>query len=228
VPQELAFTQAIFDAALEEDANATITAVARVVELFANDKYEQTHQRAFLLLGSLVQFAATFANQTGQTAQQLQDQRTKILESLTEDMTDRTARDGDWIASFGGSLRLVGGARLGGANPAWLGPLSLPIGLGVDCVSQKSAPGVHFEFGIVDLGEYLSYDNSLTVKTPKWNDAIAPSITIAAAWGKSIPFILGATASYSPSFTLTDAKDTKGTFNVGVTAGMYVPFIDMN
>jgi hypothetical protein len=226
--QVLGIIQPIFDGALDGDSNATITALARVVEFYATSAYQKTNQRAFLLLGSLVQYAATFAETSGATAQQLHDQRTQILESLTQDMTDRTARDGDSIFSFGGSLRLVGGARLGGAPPALLGPLSLPIGIGFDQVSSGNGAGLHLEFGIFDLGQYIAYDNKATVNTPKVADAVAPSFTIAAGWGKSIPVILGATASYSPTFALSPTKDTKGTLNVGLTLGMYVPLIDMN
>ena len=122
----------------------------------------------------------------------------------------------------------MGGARLGGAPPALLGPLSLPIGIGFDQVSSGNGAGLHLEFGIFDLGQYIAYDNKATVNTPKVADAVAPSFTIAAGWGKSNPVILGATASYSPTFALSPTKDTKGTVNVGLTLGMYVPLIDMN
>jgi len=223
----LSFAQPIVDAALERDSNALVAAIAQALEVFSDAKYQQDHRRAFLLIGSLVQYAATYAGQTTANAQQLQDQRTKILESLTEAMTDRSAREGDNIWSFGGSLRVVGGVRVGGANPAVLSPLSLPLGFGFDHVGGDTA-SIHLEFSPVDLGQYIAYDNKTEVKTPKVADAVSPSVTIAAGWGRSMPLILGATFGYSPSFRLDPNKDTRGTFNLGATLGIYVPLIDMN
>jgi hypothetical protein len=223
----LSFGQPIVDAALERDSNALVASIAQALEAFSAAEYAADHRRAFLLIGSLVQYAATYAGQTSTNAQQLQDQRTEILESLTEAMTDRTARDGDNIWSFGGSLRMVGGLRIGGTSPAVLSPLSLPLGIGFDHVSGGAA-GVHLEFSPIDLGQYISYDNKTEVQTPKVADAVAPSFTIAAGWGRSMPLVLGATFGYSPSFRLDPNKDTRGTFNVGATLGIYVPLIDMN
>jgi hypothetical protein len=223
----LSFAQPIVDAALERDSNALVASIAQPLEVFSAAEYAADHRRAFLLIGSLVQYAATYAGQTSTNGQQLQDQRTQILESLTEAMTDRTARDGDNIWSFGGSLRVVGGIRVGGTSPAVLSPLSLPLGIGFDHVSGDAA-GIHLEFSPIDLGQYVSYDNKTKVQTPKVADAVAPSFTIATGWGRSMPLVLGATFGYSPSFRLDPNKDTRGTFNVGATLGIYVPLIDMN
>jgi hypothetical protein len=224
----LAFAQPIIDAALERDSNALVASIAHVLEVFANAEYERDHQRAFLLLGSLLQYSATYAAQTSASAEQLHDQRSKILESLTRSMTDRTARDGDDIWSFGGSLRLVGGIRVGDAKPAVLSPLGLPLGVGFDHVARGGAAGFHLEFSPVDLGQYVAYDNRAEVKTPEVADAVSPSVTIGAGWGRSMPLVLGATFGYSPAFRLSPDKDTKGVFNAGVTLGIYVPLIDVN
>jgi hypothetical protein len=224
----LSFAQPIVDAALERDSNALIVSIARAVNAFAEAKYAQDHQRALLLLGSLIQYSATYAAQNQDNAEQLHQQRTKILESLTSAMSDRTARDGDDIWSFGGSLRMVGGIRVGGAKPALLSPLGLPIGFGFDHVASGSAGGFHLEISPIDLGQYVSFDNKADVRTPKVADAIAPSMTLGVGWGRSMPLVLGATFGYSPAFRLDPNKITRGTFNAGLTLGIYVPLLDMN
>jgi hypothetical protein len=225
----LSFAQPIVDAALERDSNALVASIAHALDVFASAEYAKDHQRAFLLLASLIQYSATYTVQNSGNAEQLHEQRTKILESLTSSMSDRTARDGDNIWSFGGSLRLVAGIRVGNASPALLSPLGLPLGFGFDHVASGSAGGFHLEFSPVDLGQYISYDNNKTVITkPKVADAIAPSMTIGIGWGRSMPLVLGATAGYSPTFRLDPNKDTKGTFNAGITLGIYVPLVDMN
>jgi hypothetical protein len=224
----LSFAQPIVDAALERDSNALIVSIAHALEVFAEARYTRDHQRALLLLGSLIQYSATYAAQNQDNAEQLHEQRTKILESLTSAMSDRTARDGDDIWSLGGSLRLVGGLRLGGAGPALLSPLGLPIGFGFDHVASGSAGGFHLEFSPIDLGQYVSFDNKADVKTPKLADAIAPSVTFGIGWGRSMPLVLGASFGYSPAFHLDPNKVTRGTFNAGLTLGIYVPLIDMN
>lgn len=224
----LAFAQPIVDAALERDSNALVASIANVLSVFAKAEYERDHQRAFLLLGSLLQYSATYAGQDSATAEQLHDQRSKILESLTRSMSDRTARDGDGVWSFGGSLRLVGGVRLGGTKPALLSPLGLPLGIGFDHVASGGAAGFHLEFSPVDLGQYVSYDNRAVVKTPEVADAVSPSVTLGVGWGRSMPLVLGATFGYSPAFRLNPDNETKGVLNAGLTLGIYVPLIDMN
>ncbi|HWA71890.1 MAG TPA: hypothetical protein VG937_06145 [Polyangiaceae bacterium] len=224
----LSFAQPIIDAALERDSNALVASIAHVLQVFADAEYAETHQRAFLLLGSLLQYSRTYAAPGEATAEQLHEQRSKILESLTRSMTDRTAREGDDIWSFGGSLRLVGGVRVGGTKPAVLSPLGLPLGVGFDHVGREGSAGLHLEFSPVDLGQYVAYDNRAVVKTPEVADAVSPSVTIGAGWGRSMPLVLGATFGYSPAFQLNPSNETKGVFNAGVTLGIYVPLVDVN
>jgi hypothetical protein len=224
----LAFAQPIIDAALERDSNALLASIAHALEVFASAEYAQDHKRAFLLLGSLLQYSATYAAQSSANTEQLHEQRTKILESLTRAMSDRTARDGEGIWSFGGSLRLVAGVRVGATKPAVLSPLGLPLGVGFDHVASGNAAGFHLEFSPIDLGQYVAYDNRATVKTPELADAVSPSVTAGVGWGRSLPLVLGATFGYSPAFQLNPERNTRGVFNAGVTLGIYVPLIDMN
>lgn len=228
----LSLLKPLVDGALDKDSNAVMGSIAKVLSLYADAEYQQTHKRAFLLLGSLIQYSATYAGQTADDAEQRHEQRTKILESLTQAMSDRTARDGDDIWSFGGSFRAVGGARFGAKKPALSSPVGLPLGVAFDHVSEGSSGTFHLEVSPFDLGQYVAFDNRGVVRTPKFADAVSPSITLGVGWGRSMPLVLGATCGYSPAFELAPAKPgqkaERGTVNVGVTLGIYVPLIDMN
>jgi hypothetical protein len=172
--------------------------------------------------------------------------RTALLESLTRDMTNRTDRAGDTIASFGGSLRLVLGGRISRARTeagntqkrdyAVWGPLSLPLGFGLDVLGGKpgatgsDARGFHLELGILDLGQYLSFDGAATLETPDVTSAFAPSVTLGYAFGRELPFIVGVTGGFTPAYDFDPKRDDdrRGAWMVGVTAGVYVPLFDFN
>jgi hypothetical protein len=67
------------------------------------------------------------------------------------------------------------------------------------------------------------------VTTPKLANALSPSVTLGLAFGSSMPFVLGLTGSYSPQIVLDpDHPNSKGSINVGVTAGIEVPLLDLN
>jgi hypothetical protein len=228
----LSLLKPIVDGAMDKDSNAVLGSVAKVLALYADAEYQKTHKRAFLLLGSLVQYSASYVGQSADDAAERHDQRTKILESMTEAMSDRTARDGDDIWSFGGSFRAVGGARLGAKKPALLSPVGLPLGVAFDHVSEGKSGTFHFELSPFDLGQYVAFDDRGVVRKPKFADAVSPSVTVGIGWGRSMPLVLGATCGYSPSFELAPAtagqKPERGSVNVGVTLGIYVPLVDMN
>ena len=151
-------------------------------------------------------------------------------------MTDRTGRDGDTVATLGGALRFVGGARVGltkNHDSAFYGPVSLPLGVHVTHIPEDDAwcgCGVHLQVDVLDLGEYVSFNDQANVAKPNLADALAPSFTLGMAFGKSVPFVLGVTAGYSPRVVLApeSSPNDKGALNLGVTAGMEVPLFDMN
>lgn len=207
-----------------EDVEAAAKAAAET----AGKKY----QRIFSLLGGLLNYAATYypKSQDGASTPpaDAHEQRTKILESLTETMTDRTGRDGDTIWSLGGALRGAAGVRLADGHKAFYGPVSLPLGAHLTHIAE-SGPGFHLQLDALDLGEYLAFDKEVKVATPKAANVLSPSLTIGLAWGRSMPFVLGLTGGYSPQVVLDpDQPNTKGSINVGVTAGIQVPLFDLN
>src|SRR5262249_21389713 len=137
------------DAALEKDTMRFIVVAAALVDLLVPIWQAHADKRAdadkasawgrelkstLRLLGGTLTYAATFAKpkdpSNPPSEKDLHEQRTKILESMTEDMSDRTGREGAWILSLGGALRVMGGARFGVKTRAHAmqGPLSLPLG----------------------------------------------------------------------------------------------------
>ena len=53
---------------------------------------------------------------------------------------------------------------------------------------------------------------------------------LAEAVGWELPFFLGVTAGYTPSFDFDSDRDDdkRGAFNLGATLGVYVPLLDFN
>lgn len=87
------------------------------------------------------------------------DARVQALEVQNEDVLEEPrrrgedvsagacGRGGDWVASFGGSLRLTGGVRLPvvtgeESELAYYGPVGLPIGLSVQRLNRPERPGI--------------------------------------------------------------------------------------
>jgi hypothetical protein len=240
-PQDaLALLQPIVVDAIEQDTNALIAAIVHALQVAdaAKEPQDATNvNRVFALMGGILDYTATYTSPaSGSSSDSLHDQRTKILESLTSSMTDRTGRAGDTIASLSGTLRGMFGRRYSidnRSNHAFLGPVSLPLGFSVTHLGKSKngcgGCGFHLELDAVDLGQYLSYDGSAKVAKPALEDALSPGVTLAVAWGSSVPFVVGVSAGYSPHFEIDPANPThKGTFNVGLTVGLNVPLLDLN
>jgi hypothetical protein len=243
----------MLEAAVERDTNRMVTtAVAGlenvIVPELAKSTDGRTQKRALRLIAGVVAYAGTFqakkeADKDSSEAE-LHDQRTKILESLTADMTDRQDREGDVILSLGGSLSLVGGVRapFGGGTPVYNGPFSLSLGLGLQNVPQDCPVGWHLELGLLDLAQYLSYEatpkdsatkteSKVEVRKPEVKDAVSPSLKVGVQWGRDVPFFLAAGFGYAPFYEFKKADgtiDSRGAFTASATFGAYVPLIDLN
>jgi hypothetical protein len=187
--------------------------------------FDGDERKGLRLLGGVMRYAETYAGPDAKSAD-AHERRVKLLEDLTTEMTDRSARDGDVVWSLGGALMPVVGARIPlekHEKAAVYGPISLPIGIGV----QKVGGGIHAALGIVDLGQYVAWEPGLEVAEPDIEDALAPSLTLGYAWGKSFPAFIAATLSYSPHYQFS-SNTSRGSLNVGGTMGVYVPFLDIN
>jgi hypothetical protein len=236
--KEIAFAGAIVDAALSEDTGRMVVVASELADIALKDEEQLRTKRALRLLGGILDYAATYANGSSgqdQIAQaKAHDQRTKVLESLTADMTDRTGREGDDVFSLGGALRLAGGLRLGTTTNAstFYGPLSVPLGIAYTHVARKDTAcscGIHIELDAIDLGNYLAVDNGPRVKSPDLGDAFAPSLSMGIAFGPSLPLVVAPTVSYTPQFVIDpNAPEKHGSVNVGITLGVHVPLIDLN
>jgi len=227
-------------AAIDGDTNTVITGLNHGVDIVVvqvggamnlSDDDKRALHKALRLLGGLLQYSETFLPTDAKAdVATLHERRTKILESLSRDLTDRTGREDDAILSLGGSLRATLGARIdpaGKQDALFYGPVSLPLGVGF-----QSAGHFHLEIGIFDLGQYVSYQkgaSGLTVREPKPADVLAPSLTLGYYWNKSFPFFIGVTGGYTPQFEFSKTSTTNaGSINLGFTTGIYVPLFDIN
>ncbi len=213
--------------AIDGDSNNLIKNLQEMVNNYEKNA-PQDRQRALAFCGSILNYASTYTTGDG-NSEEAHASRTKILESLTQDMTNRTSRDGDSIWSLGGSLRGAAGYRYRGNEKEhpFYGPISLPIGFGYQSNSGKDS--FHFEASMLDLGQYVSFQEGGNVQEFKLADAIAPSITLGYAWGRQLPTFVGITAGYSPRYKFRESDTEKrGAYFGGIVFGIYVPLLDLN
>jgi hypothetical protein len=215
----LALARFLTNAAIDGDPNALVVAAVAA----SRDRADRRTKRALRLLGGLLQYTATYDDR-GPGGH---ERRVRLLEDLSDEMSSREERAGDAVWSLGGSLRVGGGARFGvdSKSMAFYGPLSLPLGVGLQTVPERGF-GLHVEVSAFDLGQYLSFEEGGRVRKPELADALAPSLMVGAALGKSMPVIVGATVGYSPQFAFSDKQ--RGAINVGLALGLYVPLLDLN
>ena len=100
-----------------ESAAVLVVVAAEVVDLaWAQDKDKLSKRSALRLLAGLLDYAATYAQpsdaQGTSAADNAHAQRAKILESLTQDMSDRTGRSGDTVFSLGGREIVAAGGSV--------------------------------------------------------------------------------------------------------------------
>ena len=219
-------------AALDRDGTSLITVVIRGARRTLPDPSKQDEVKAVRTLASIAAYAATYVS--GSSPDDAHKQRTALLESLTRDMTVRTDRGGDLIFGLGGALRFVGGGRIGrsvnGTHPtAFASPLSLTLGLGLDYLFEDNHNGIHIEAGVLDLGQYLAWDEGVKLSTPDLGAVVSPSVTVGYFWHRELPVFLGATVGYTPSYDFTsDGSKPTGALNAGLTFGVYVPLFDIH
>jgi hypothetical protein len=239
----LSAARGVIEAAVDEDTNRLIASVAAGIQALTDIASSSTEpmtperRRALRLLAGVVQYASTYGpDKDDATDDQKHQQRTKILESLTADMTQRTDREGEWIFSFGGSFGLFGGRRFRSGESIWSGPLSLSLGA---AYQKVASPGLHVEVGLVDLAQYLAFERepgmsgerAIAVSEPELEDALSLSLKIGAQWGHDIPFFAAVAVGYSPfyEFVGADGATSKmGSLNAGIAIGAYVPLFDAN
>lgn len=229
----VALARDVARAALDRDGAGLAAVIVRaVVRCLPNPDTVTAEHKALRALATIAAYASTYTSP--QPDRDAHQQRTALLESLTRDMTVRTDRGGDVIVGLGGALRGVGGVRIGrshaGERPlAATSPLSLTLGGGVDWLFERREQGLHLELSVLDLGQYLAWDEGAKVTTPDLATALSPSVTLAYAWHRDLPVYVGITVGYTPRYDFApDGDKPRGSFNAGVTAGIYVPLFDFN
>lgn len=162
------------------------------------------------------------------------DERKKAVESLIDAATDRTDREGDWVWSLGTNVGL-GYDRLWRNGREDVNPLSLRTGLSIQRLSASFVPG-HLMFTLLDLAQYALLVEESTgegeeteLKTPKAEVSTALQLGAELGWvfGKpSNPILLAIHAGWAPRVSI--GGEAKSETVVGVSAGVFVPFIDFN
>lgn len=244
--------RSVSHAALDRDTNALIGAASRAIAM-ADPGQNEKARRGLRIIGGALQYAETYYEPTtvrtegsgrveattdSSKEEAAHASRRRILESLTEEMTDRSGRDTDTIFSLGGSLRATAGLRFPSERDAeFEGPLSLPIGLGAQVpLTAKGGHGLHFEAGIVDLGRYVAIRDR-TVEKFDVGDALAPSFSAGYYWGQRFPVFVALSTIYQPLFVAAAEPEAEGrpavpesvgAWSLGLNVGVYVPLFDVN
>lgn len=260
--------RALVRAIIQPDAQAAVVSGAQLLVKTLlpaiESQWSEDDKRAKRLLERTMQLAAAVASYTQnysgddqQDAKQAAAQREarkKAIESLIDQATDRTGREGDIIVSFGANVGFqVAGyqrdlANASAPNAAYLGQLSLPIGLSIErlpraCSGKLPCWGWHIQLSPLDVAQFISYNLDRQISQVHWANfvmvGVQPGFLVHFGKKKDRPspwesLFIGADIRYAPSQTFVDptvdpsAGSGKGLFRAGLYLGYYVPFFDIN
>lgn len=121
--------------------------------------------------------------------------------------------------------------------------LQLPMGIALEYLpptggrgpregsSSKRGLGGHFQLSLLDLAQFLAYDEKGTVAQPTWGNAFMIGGQAGFLIGNATNnLFLGLDWGYAPTLFSKAEDPTKGSgaFRFGVTASYYVPLLDFN
>lgn len=203
------------------------------------------HGKPLELAASVASYISTYRDTKNQDATVARELRKKALEGLIDAATDRTNREGQWIASLGASVGFTGGRQYVrsdfGAIDAEqrLQDVRLPLG-----VMLQRMPGLDSKIGfgwygllaVADLAQFVTSpaldDAGMPIEAEtKWSDFVVAEIQAGLRFGNAqIPLTIGFDAYYTPRESFDVAGETKSTsvVHVGFFAGFNVPFFDIN
>jgi hypothetical protein len=191
-------------------------------------KRVEREQRLLHFVAAIGNYALTYKNENEDEAQA---DREKIMSELVDRMVSRTSKTSGVKLSLGGSLGLIVGARASTdfqdrqvAFPAQLG-----LGFGLQSYGRGDA-GFHLMATFFDLGQYVTFDNSmLEVEEPDVEAAFTLGLTVGAwVWNRELPYYVAGYFGCSPFVRAEDGGDTEPTLQAGVVTGFYAPLLDFN
>ncbi len=220
------------------------------------DALKNSFDRVAKLLVAAGSYISSYVPQDQATPEQQKAQqqaRKRAIESLIDEATRRSERDGAWVLSLGVGAGLLGGGQwlpVDGqpAEAKWLLPqLSLPVGLTVQRLPDRRSGnpfwryfGPHFQLSALDIAQYVSYDQQGKLSQPTWSSAFSLGGQVGVVLGSfQTPVIIAADVRYSPTLfsrieTHTDDNGTSteisaaGALRFALFLGTYFPLFDFN
>jgi hypothetical protein len=208
-------------------------------------------QRAFAVVSALASYGASYRSEEtgegvpGDVQKQRAQERQKALKAVIDAFTDRSHRENEIVVSLGAdvSVGLQGIRPLGGADPKGLrlnrNFLSLPMGLAVQQLPGADHCNFHVMITFIDLAQYLTVSDEQTgtgtdatterkVPGPELVTALRLGLEAGFVFGRpSFPISASVHAAYLPRVTYGD-EPSRGELRFGVSAGIFVPFLDFN
>lgn len=220
------------------------------------DALKNSFDRVAKLLVAAGSYISSYVPQDQATPEQQKAQqqaRKRAIESLIDEATRRSERDGAWVLSLGVGAGLLGGGQwlpVDGqpAEAKWLLPqLSLPVGLTVQRLPDRRSGnpfwryfGPHFQLSALDIAQYVSYDQQGKLSQPTWSSAFSLGGQVGVVFGSfQTPVIIAADVRYSPTLFSrlvnqnSDGGDSTeinaaGALRFGLFLGTYFPLFDFN
>ncbi len=213
-------------------------------------------KKSLALLNGFVSYAASYRKEPNDASdgksdaereKARRDERKKAMNDLVDAMTDRSARRGEHIFSFGVGVGLASGRKanvagrqgddlLARGGVDWMPNLALPTGVAWDYTPGGKLGrylGSHVQLSLLDVAQFLVVTQNAEVQDkPTFATAFLLGGQLGVTLGTPTRSVLvGADLGYAPGMKLpaTNANDeTTGVWRVGGFVGTYIPFIDFN
>lgn len=247
----LTLSHALIAASLDREAADVIVALRGMLDLATTEPLSDDLRRAIRICGALLTYAETYvpSDEQDDDAEDAAEARREILESVVDEFTDRTGRDGDWVLSLGGSLGLQAGVATNFQGfAAFWGPANLRLGVALTQVPPEDCIlGFHAALSAFDLAGYLTFEEGFRVGEPSVGDVIFPTLSLGVAFGRQMPAVLTLDVGYHPTHRFVpegdddggvppvplplpnaERRDSTGAYVFGISFGVYVPLLDLN
>jgi len=175
------------------------------------------YERAVHLLGALAAYAASDPRDGSAESH---NSRKAALEALVAAATRRSERDAGFVLSVGSTVCPLSSVAYG-LDGGWIWtPMSVTLGLSAEYLPQRGV-GLHLELSPLDLGHYVG--QTATPDGPEGPfDAVVPSASLGLLYllrDSETPLTLTLRGAWVPR---------SEELQVGLWAGVHVPFVDLN